>query len=157
MHSEYLRNLFLNNDLAEGRYTVAGKTVALSDVRAPLFVVGTERDHVAPWRSVFKIHALTDTEVTFVLTSGGHNAGMVSEPGHAGRHYQIRTHAADQRHVTAEEWIALAPAHEGSWWIAWHEWLARHSGERTAPPALGSPDKGFPVLQEAPGRYVYRA
>ncbi len=95
MHSEYLRSLFLNDDLAEGRYHVGGRPIALSDIRVPIFSVGAVRDHVAPWRSVFKIHLLTDTEVTFLLTSGGHNAGIVSEPGHPRRSYQVLTRGAD--------------------------------------------------------------
>ena len=81
MHSQYLRSLFLRNDLTEGRFTVDGHPVALPDIRLPLFIVATERDHVAPWRSVFKFHFLTEAQLTFVLTNAGHNAGILSEPG----------------------------------------------------------------------------
>jgi polyhydroxyalkanoate synthase len=31
-------------------------------MRAALFVVGTARNHVSPWRSVYKIHLLADAE-----------------------------------------------------------------------------------------------
>ena len=94
MHIEYLRGLFLDNDLAEGRFQVAGRPLALGDMKLPMFVVGTERDHIAPWHSVFKLHLLNDGELTFVLTSGGHNAGIVSEPGHPHRHFRIRVRDA---------------------------------------------------------------
>ncbi len=154
MHSEYLRSLFLNNDLAEGRYKVGGHPVTLADIRAPIFAVGTVRDHVAPWRSVFKIHLFADTDVTFVLTTGGHNAGIVSEPGHPKRSYQMATHKEGEKHPDPETWQAVTPQHEGSWWLAWERWLAEHSSERVAPPPMGAPDRGFPPLEDAPGSYV---
>ena len=155
MHSEYLRNLFLGNDLAEGRFLVRGKPVGLTDIRVPLFVVGTTMDHIAPWSSVFKIHLLTDTEVTFVLTNGGHNAGIVSEPGHPNRSYQQMTSPAAAPFRPPEEWQALACQHEGSWWPAWHEWLAQRSSALAAPPPMGAAERGYPPLERAPGRYVY--
>lgn len=93
MHSDYLRQLFLHNDLARGHYRTDGRPIALADIQVPVFAVGTLTDHVAPWRSVFKLHLLCDTEITFLLTSGGHNAGVVSPPGKAGRSYQLATRA----------------------------------------------------------------
>ncbi len=154
MHSEYLRQLFLNNELAEGRYQVVSRPVTLMDLHAPLFVVSTVKDHVAPWRSVYKIHLLTDTDTTFVLTTGGHNAGIVSEPGHARRSYQLARRAQRQTHIDPDTWQATVPRQEGSWWVAWEAWLTGHSGGPTAPPALGAPDRGYPALGDAPGLYV---
>lgn len=154
MHSEYLRKLFLNNDLAEGRYEAGGRPVALSDIRVPIFVVGTRKDHVAPWHSVYKIHLLADTDVTFVLTSGGHNAGVVSEPGHPRRSFQISTKRETEQYVDPDTWQAVTPNHEGSWWPAWERWLAGHSRGLIPPPSMGVSDKGYPPLDDAPGTYV---
>ncbi|AOH86480.1 poly-beta-hydroxybutyrate polymerase [Sphingomonas panacis] len=154
MHSQYLRQLFLDDDLAEGRYRVDGKTIALGDIRVPIFAVGTEWDHVAPWRSVFKIHLLTDTEVTFLLTSGGHNAGIVSEPGHPGRHFRIMTHPATRGHLDPEEWQASAREQDGSWWPAWAAWLDERSGQPAPPPGVGKAEAGYAPLGPAPGGYV---
>jgi polyhydroxyalkanoate synthase len=152
MHSEYLRHLFLHNDLAEGRLRVAGQPVALTDIRAPIFAVGTERDHVAPWRSVFKVHLLTDTDVTFLLTTGGHNAGILSEPGRSGRSYRVLTKSAQDRYVDPESWQALAKSREGSWWPEWATWLVARSGAPVPPPTIGSAI--ITPLEDAPGKYV---
>ena len=154
MQSEYLRRMFLDNALFEGRYQVDGRPVALSDIRVPIFAVSTERDHVAPWRSVYKINLVDETDVTFVLTSGGHNAGIVSEPGHKGRHYRIADRAFDAQYVDPETWYAGTTSDEGSWWPAWLAWLGRQSHGRASPPTLGAAEKGYPLLEDAPGRYV---
>ncbi|PKB20112.1 PHA/PHB synthase family protein [Janthinobacterium sp. 64] len=148
MHAEYLRRLFLHNDLAEGRYRTAGRHIALPDIAAPIFAVGTLTDHVAPWRSVYKLQLLTDTDVTFLLTSGGHNAGVVSPPGQPRRSYQLATHRHDAPYIDADSWQRDVPHHDGSWWPAWQAWLAERSGTQVAPPAMG------PDLGDAPGNYV---
>ena len=154
MHSEYLRRLFLGNDLFEGRYKVDGRPIALADIRIPIFAVATEGDHVAPWRSVYKLNLLSDAEVTFALTSGGHNAGIVSEPGQAGRHFRISQHAAGTRYVDPETWQAVTKVEHGSWWGAWLGWLQQQSRASRAPPPMGAPAKGYPPLAAAPGQYV---
>jgi polyhydroxyalkanoate synthase len=153
MHSQYLRRLFLNNDLSEGRYPVDGRPVALSDISLPAFVVGTATDHVAPWHSVYKLHHQLVTDITFVLTSGGHNAGIVSEPGHPRRHYQILNQSAGSAYMAPEEWQGKAPSKDGSWWTEWSAWLKARSGAPVRPPRLGKAAKGG-VLGDAPGDYV---
>ncbi|HVJ33656.1 MAG TPA: alpha/beta fold hydrolase [Terriglobia bacterium] len=154
MHSEYLRHLFIENELAEGQYRVKGRPIALNDIRCPIFTVATKTDHVAPWQSVYKIHLLTNVPVTFLLTSGGHNAGIVSEPGHPGRRYQIALRPADGRYIDPETWEAATPSVEGSWWPAWVDWLSERSSGLVAPPAMGNGEKGYPPLDAAPGHYV---
>ena len=148
MHSDYLRRLFLNNDLASARYLVDGRPVALTDIDVPIFAVGTRTDHVAPWRSVYKIGLFTDVEVSFLLTSGGHNAGVVAPPGGAGREYQFTTQPHGAFYVDPERWQRETPVSEGSWWPAWEAWLARHAGE------LVDARAPAPGIDAAPGRYV---
>ena len=154
MHSEYLRELYLDNDLAEGRFRLEGQLVALQDIRAPIFVVAAERDHVAPWRSVFKIHFLTDADITFALVNGGHNRGIVAPPGQGDRHFCIATTAAKDSRPDPEAWVAAAQLRRGSWWPAWFDWLAVHSSGRVEPPPLGSVGSGLAPLGPAPGEYV---
>jgi polyhydroxyalkanoate synthase len=154
MHSEYLHRLFLKNDLAAGRYKVNGKSIALSDIRAPVFAVGTETDHVAPWRSVYKINLHAGPDVTFLLTSGGHNAGIVSELGHPGRYYRIAHKPSGTNYIDPETWYLSNPATQGSWWPAWVDWLQERASEMAPPPPMGAAKRGYPPLEPAPGNYV---
>ena len=152
MHGQYLRRLFLRNELAEGRFPVEGRPVALSDIRAPLFVLATERDHIAPWRSVHKIHVLNDADIAFALASGGHNAGVVSPPGLPNRHFWIGRRAPGAHYLGPDEWLSSAERREGSWWPAWTAWLDAHASGRAPPRALGS--KRLPPIEPAPGQFV---
>jgi polyhydroxyalkanoate synthase len=156
MHIEYLRGMFLRNALARGEWKVAGQPVNLADIRVPIFNVGVVQDHVAPWRSVFKLNALTDAEQTFVLTAGGHNVGIVNPPGRKLSSYRLRERHASDRLMTPDQWLEATSPLEGSWWTAWVHWLRRRSSRRTAPPALGAPQAGLQPLEPAPGRYVHQ-
>lgn len=154
MHAEYLHRLFLANDLAEGRYEVEGRSVALSDIRVPLYVVATRRDHVAPWRSVYKILLMIDAPATFVLASGGHNVGIVSPPDNPVASYQMTERGPGVHRLDPGVFDRSAESIQGSWWSAWMRWLAGHSGSGRAPPPMGAEHAGHPVLEAAPGRYV---
>jgi polyhydroxyalkanoate synthase len=156
MHAEYLRRLYLNNSLARGEFSAEGKLVDLAAIRSPMFVVGTETDHVAPWKSVYKARGLTRSpDYTFLLTSGGHNAGIVSGPVHPRRRHRARTWADERATLTPEAWLDGTPSQEGSWWPVWDRWLSAHSrAAQVSPPGIGSARAGYPPLADAPGRYV---
>jgi len=155
MHSDYLRKLFLNNDLAEGRFVAGDEPVSLTDIRVPILAVGTERDHVAPWRSTYKINLQTETEVTYLLATGGHNVGIVSKLGYAGRRsFRVRKHGPEDHYLDPDRFLIEASQKEGSWRPEWAGWLEKHSGTLSAPPRMGAPEAGLPALGEAPGTYV---
>ncbi|MFZ5913985.1 MAG: PHA/PHB synthase family protein [Pseudomonadota bacterium] len=155
MHSEYLRQLYLNNALSEGDFEIDGVVLDLDTIETPMFIVTTEHDHIAPWKSVYKINLLTDTEITYVLASGGHNGGIISEPGHEGRSYRIAKRPKDGRYIRPEKWRKQHEAKQGSWWPDWHKWLAGHSGRKGKPPPMGASGKGLKLLEDAPGKYVH--
>jgi polyhydroxyalkanoate synthase len=153
MHTEYLYRLYLDNELSTGRFPVFGQPVRLDDVRVPMFVVGTETDHVAPWKSVYKVENLVRSDdYTFLLTSGGHNAGIVSGPVHPKRKHRVRTRRLADRHLSADDWAKTTPVQAGSWWPTWARWLADRSTGRAAPPPMGT--TGYAPLVDAPGDYV---
>ena len=155
MHSEYLYRLYLDNELATNRFPVAGQPIRLSDIRVPMFVVGTETDHVAPWKSVYKTGNLVRSDdFTFLLTSSGHNAGIVAGPVHPKRHYRMQTRRLVDAHLAPDEWLAAVDKTPGSWWPAWEKWLSEHSSGRAALPAIGNAEKCYTILEDAPGQYV---
>ncbi len=156
MHTEYLYRLYLDNELATGRFPVHGVPVSLERLTAPLFVVGTETDHVAPWKSVYKAGALTRSQdYTFLLTSGGHNAGIVSGPVNAKRTHRVSAATPTEAPLSADAWIVSVLPQPGSWWPVWQAWLQRRSSGQVDPPTLGAPKDGYSVLGDAPGNYVH--
>ena len=156
MHSEYMRGLFLENRLSAGRFAVEGRVIALHDIKVPIFALATERDHIAPWRSVYKLALFTDTDFTFVLSSGGHNVGIVNPPEAEIGSFRIGRRLPGQRYRDPDSWVAAAEQCGGSWWVAWQSWIVRHgTHERVPPPSMGSAEHNLPSLTDAPGNYVH--
>jgi len=154
MHTDYLHQLYLNNDLAEGRYFALGETLDLAAIEQPMFVVGTETDHVAPWKSVYKVGKLVRSkDYTFCLTSGGHNAGIISGPQHPKRRHRVLTMKAGARLPAPGQYLKKVEPAQGSWWPTFAAWLAEHSTKtKVAPPKMGA--AGYKPVCDAPGEYV---
>lgn len=156
MHTEYLNQLYLQNDLAGGRFRANGELINLAAITVPMYVLGTETDHVAPWQSAYKTRAMTrSTDYTFVLTSGGHNGGIVCGPVNPKRRYRELTWKNAESSLDPGQWMQQATLHQGSWWPSWQEWLAARSGPSDAPvPNLGNESAGYGIQGDAPGDYV---
>lgn len=150
MHSFYLRSCYLENQLARGVMELAGQRLDLSTVTQDQYFVSAEQDHIAPWRSVYKGARLTKGEVRFVLSNSGHIAGVVNPPNPKSRFYAS---ADGDLPADVEIWRQRAREHRSSWWEDWVPWMAERSGDQRTPPQFGSDT--YPVLEEAPGTYVF--
>ena len=148
MHSFYLRSLYMRNELARGELELAGQHLSLSDVTNDTYVVGAINDHIVPWHGSYKTGGLLGGKVRYVLSSGGHIAGIVNPPGPKAWY-----EAADDDGLDAEGWRRANSKHKGSWWEDWTAWSDPRAGERVKPPKLGS--KQYPAVGDAPGEYVF--
>jgi polyhydroxyalkanoate synthase len=147
MHSFYLRNFYVENNLAKGQLELAGQAIRLEDVKQDVYLVGAENDHIVPWRSAYVATQLLSGPVRFVLSSGGHIAGIVNPPGPKGWYL-----VADETPPTPTEWREKAGRHVGSWWEDWAIWSREHAGPLGEPPPIGS--AAHPVMYDGPGEYI---
>lgn len=150
MHAFYLRNFYVENKLAAGELQIAGKRIDLSAIKAPTYVVSAINDHIVPWQSSYKTTGLVSGPVRFVLSSGGHIAGIVNPPSPKAWYQVMPTD--DALPASASDWQAAAERRSGSWWEDWTRWSDEHSGDLVEPPRVGS-DR-HPVLGDGPGTYV---
>jgi polyhydroxyalkanoate synthase len=151
MHSFYLRELYLANKLARpDGLTLGGRPLDLGRIQAPLYVVGTEQDHIAPWRETFKVCALVGAPVRYVLATSGHIIGIVNPPvDPPKRRYWVGDATGATDPLAWRDGMEKVP---GSWWEDWNAWLAERCGPLGAPPPMGNGD--YPALGDAPGTYV---
>jgi polyhydroxyalkanoate synthase subunit PhaC len=147
-HSFYLRQTYLENNLIKPKHVaLKGVPIDLGQIRQDIYAVGAEQDHIVPWRSAWRITQLASGPSRFVVGASGHIAGVINPPTR-GRGYWSNPNSAP----SADEWMAGATRQDGSWWSDWLAWLRPRSGERIAPPSMGS--AAHPPLTAAPGSYV---
>ena len=144
MHAFYLRNFYVRNLLAQGQLEIAGQTIDLSSIKSNAYVVSAKNDHIVPWQSAYKTTQLFSGTTRFVLSNGGHIAGIVNPPGPKSWFL-----AADDNPAEADEWMSSAQRTPESWWVDWAKWSAEHAGEMTSPPPAGLRDS---IPCSAPGQ-----
>lgn len=146
----YVRNTYLENNLSTpDRTTQCGQPVDFGRITIPAFIYASREDHIVPWRAAYASTRLLGGETTFVLGASGHIAGVVNPPARKKRNYW----AYGPGGVDAEEWFERSQNKPGSWWPAWHAWLAPQSGpKKPARTTLGN--ARYKPIEPAPGRYV---
>ena len=153
MHSYYLREMYLNNNLIKrDRLTIAGEAIDLDRIVQPLYAVTAEDDHIAPWQQCYRIRKYINVNapVRFVRSSSGHILGIVNPPvDPPKRNYRI---GEPERNEHWERWLDQAEAKRGSWWPDWTQWLVERCGEEV--PAYPAASLAYPALADAPGTYV---
>ena len=149
MHAFYLRSLYLRNELARGVLEIKGQRLSLADVGNDVYVVGAINDHIVPWPASYKATGLMGGNVRYVLSSGGHIAGIVNPPGPKAWYEVAKT----PNPATAHQWREAAEHLSGSWWEDWAKWAGRRAGHRIEPPPMGS--EKYPAIGDAPGTYIH--
>jgi polyhydroxyalkanoate synthase subunit PhaC len=147
MHSFYLRSLYIHNELARGELELAGQQLSLGDVKNDTYVVGAINDHIVPWPASYRATSLLGGDVRYVLSSGGHVAGIVNPPGPKPWY-----ETADSNPADTARWEAAATRQAGSWWEDWTRWSQARAGNLVRPPSMGSSQN--PAVGNAPGGYV---
>jgi polyhydroxyalkanoate synthase len=148
MHSFYLRSLYMRNELAKGELELGGQTLSLGDVKNDTYVVGAINDHIVPWHGSYKTGELMGGPVRYVLSSGGHIAGIVNPPGPKAWH-----EAGDYDAAGPGAWRSAATKQNGSWWEDWTAWSDERAGALVKPPPMGS--RKHKAIADAPGEYVF--
>jgi polyhydroxyalkanoate synthase len=147
-HSFYLRNCYLENNLAKGKMVLGNVRLDLKKVKIPVFNLATREDHIAPAVSVFKGSKRFGGPVAYVLAGSGHIAGVVNPPAKPKYGFWSGTPVKGK----FEEWLSAATEHSGSWWPYWLRWMEEQAPERV--PARVPGGGALPSLGPAPGTYV---
>jgi polyhydroxyalkanoate synthase subunit PhaC len=148
VHSQYLRECYLNNRLAQAQMTLDGVRINLKKVKLPIYNLAAREDHIAPLPSVFRLAENFGGETRLVVSGSGHIAGVVNPP--EAQKYQYWTN--DKTAQTPEDWLKTATEHAGSWWPDWLAWITPRSGKKVKARVPGAGK--LKAIEDAPGSYV---
>jgi polyhydroxyalkanoate synthase len=151
MHSFYLRNCYVKNALSQrDGLTIGGHPIDLRRIAQPLYAVGSDEDHITPWRGTFKTCTLVSGPARYALSTSGHILGIINPPVSPPKRAYW---AGDWKGETdGKLWRGRHKQMAGTWWQDWTHWLDRECGPLQAPPPMTTAD--YPALCAAPGTYV---
>ncbi len=148
----YLRNTYLENKLIKpGAATVCGQKIDFNKVDLPVYIYGSREDHIVPIGGAYASTQVFPGKKRFVMGASGHIAGVINPPAKKKRSHWIGSDSKFPK--KADDWIATAKEHPGSWWSDWSAWLKSHAGKQIAAPKTYG-KAGFKATEPAPGRYV---
>lgn len=151
MHSQYLRWMYLHNDLVKpGKIRLNDTPIDVTQITTPTFFLSTEKDHIAPWKTTYIGFELMKGPKRFVLGGSGHIAGIINAP--TATKYGYKTNPATG--LSADAWLDSAKQHQGSWWLEWIKWLNKYSGSTV--PAPDMQQLTYTPIMDAPGSYVLK-
>ena len=151
LHLDFL-DMFANNSLARGTFSVLGTPVDLGAITCDTFVVAARTDHLTDWKACYATTQLLGGSSQFALSRSGHIQSLVNPPGNP----KMSVSLGPVPGPDPDQWLADSESVPGSWWEPWATWALPRSGEeRPAPPCLGS--TRHPAIEPAPGRYVLAA
>lgn len=132
LHQEYLHLFFHHNIFMNSSFEFLGKERSLSNLKQPMFILNTKKDHIVPPASSMAARKFWP-HAEFVLADSGHVAGVVNPPS-----------------LGKYGYTANKTYHDGSWWSYWADWLTPHLGAYQKPKET----REDMAIEAAPGRYV---
>lgn len=136
-----IKNLFFERNIFYAPRDV--KHVCLCTIKTPVFILGSEKDHLCPWWSCYRGLSLFSSPTTFVLSHAGHVSSILNVPQKNKYGYSL-----GERYMGSPlEWRQHSTSYPGSWWSYWMRWIDQYNGNILPQPKVQS-------AEAAPGLYA---
>lgn len=150
LHSDFIAMYEQDIFNHPNRHKIFGLPIDYQKVNVNSYIAAGDEDYLMPWRGVYRTTQLLKGKHRFVLSTSGHVQSILRPPHLAKTSYLTN----EQLPESADEWLAHATQHQGSWWVDWTRWLKHESGGlKKAVKYTGC--ELYPPLMPAPGAYVF--